>query len=73
MGEKIADIGKLKLSDVEYDIELNSGLSLFDNKNQVHIQSKKSRLELSEDAFKKILLSVLSADEILKILKNENG
>jgi len=72
MGEKIADIGKLKLSDVEYDIELNSGLSLFDKKNQVHIQSKKSRLELSEDAFKKILLSVLSADEILKILKNEN-
>jgi hypothetical protein len=72
MGEKIADIGKLTLGNTKYDVELNSGLSLFDKKNQIHIQSDKFRLELSEESFKKIALAVLSANEIVKVIKNEN-
>jgi hypothetical protein len=67
MGEKIIDLGFVKMGDTDYSVELNhpsGGLQ-----KEVHIQSKKSRIEMTESEFIELSTLILLAAEKLQNYK----
>lgn len=69
MGEKIKDLGTVKLGNSEFVIELNH--STGGNKyRDIHIQNDKFRLEMPENEFLQMAACVMLAKKQLKIIKN---
>ncbi len=68
MGEKIEILGSIKVNNTLYDVELNKPVDSKDEL-QIHIQSEDFRVELSENEFIQILVTVKWAKEKLKQLK----
>ncbi len=72
MGEKIKDIGELRLGDAEFAVELNHGYTS-KNKYSIHIQNEKMRLALNDDDFLKLCGLILRAESELKYLKAQGN
>ena len=68
MGEKIKDIGSVKINNRTYSIELNKS-TVGKKHYEVHLQADKSRIEFKEDEFNEFATSVILAFENLKNLK----
>lgn len=68
MGEKIKTLGKANIKNQDIEIELNEPTSQ-NGEQQIHIQTKKFRLELSKNDFITYSLSVLKSAKKLKKLK----
>jgi hypothetical protein len=68
MGEKIKTLSKGKFLDNNFEIELNHPASIGQGR-QIHIQTKKFRLEMDEKDYLKYAFSILLAEMNLKKLK----
>ncbi len=69
MGDLIRHLGKALLQDNNnsfYNIELNKG----DKEDIIHIQTPSFRMELTEDEFREIAISVIEAERKLRSYKN---
>lgn len=67
MGEKIKDIGKIKISSYSFDVELNEG-----NKNEkynIHIQNDVLKLSYKEYEFAKLVACFMGARKRFEGLK----
>ncbi len=71
MGEKIKDIGKFKLNDREYLIELNKPLSKGGSR-MIHLQNDSFRYALTERNFLKIVGSLVKGKYQLQNMKGNN-
>ena len=74
MGEKLYDMAKVSLHDMDFLIELNDGTSKARKPQYIHLQNKRFRLALSDKEFIQMAVAVHTA--ALKIrgykdLKNE--
>lgn len=69
MGEVICDLGKIKIGDSEFTIELNHSASGSQYRD-IHIQNKKFRLEVPENEFLQMAACVMLAKKQLKIIKD---
>jgi len=69
MGEIVKILGKGFVGEELIELELNSPNNDFSSE-QVHIQTKNRRLEISKDDFVKYASLVLLAEKNLKHLKN---
>lgn len=70
MGEKIKDIAKVRFGKCNLLIEKNKGTHT-NRKIDIHIQSEKVTLNLSEDDFLKIASCILYAEENLNSYKKK--
>lgn len=68
MGEKIRNLGKIKIGETLYEVELNKGTHA-NSKYDIHIQNKEFRLNLSEHDFCKMAAAIIYADEKLRKYK----
>jgi len=71
MGEKIKDIGSIRLGKSSLDVELNRSTKP-DERYEIHIQDDKFRLALSEKDFLQMASAVLLAKKQLDIIKRKN-
>ena len=69
MGEKIRDLGKIKIGNSEFVIELNHSAS-GSHYRDIHIQNDKFRLEIPENEFLQMAACMQVAKKQLKIIKN---
>ncbi|MGM0641872.1 MAG: hypothetical protein ACQESN_10660 [Thermotogota bacterium] len=69
MGEKIKTLSKSKINGLLVEIELNEPNDAKSD-DQVHIEWRKHRLELSKKEFVKYGLAILIAEKNLKYLKD---
>ena len=69
MGEKIRDLGNVKIGSSEFVIELNHSAS-GSKYRDIHIQNDKFRLEIPENEFLQMAACVMLAKKQLKIIKN---
>ncbi len=72
MGEKIRDMGSLKIGDTRFAIELNHGYTTR-NKYSIHIQNEKMRLALNDEEFLKLCGLILRANSELDYLKSQGN
>lgn len=72
MGEKIKDIGKFRLNDREYLIELNKPLSKGGSR-MIHLQNNSFRYALTEKNFLKMVGSLVKAKYQLKNMKGNKN
>ena len=73
MGEKIKDLGQIRLGKSAFTVELNNPES---PEKEIHIQNQSFRLALGERAFCKMAADILLARKQLMIIKgldNEAG
>lgn len=68
MGEIIKKLNEIKVGDNEFVIELNKGTRT-DGKYDIHIQSMRFRLNMSEQDFCKIACCIMYANENLNHYK----
>ncbi len=67
MGERIKDLAKIELHDMPVNIELNAGTANKSDRNYIHIQNKRLRLELSDSEYLQMAIAVkVAADRIRK-------
>lgn len=69
MGEKIRSIGKIKLKQQEYEVELNEPLDELIG-GMIHIQNDNFRMELSQKDFYEMASAIMLAQEQLLRIKN---
>ncbi len=68
MGEILKKLGKILINNDEIEFELNKPHSEKDLRS-VHIQSKRFRVEMNEEEFLKLALTVIVAEKKIKKLK----
>ncbi|MBQ8678843.1 MAG: hypothetical protein IJ530_03675 [Treponema sp.] len=68
MGQKIKTLGKLKIGDSEFEVELNKSVSKKGG-HDIHIQNRKFRLEMSDSQFVQMASCLLLAKKQFDILK----
>ena len=67
MGERIRDITKIKLHGMPMNIELNAGTAYSADRNYIHIQNERLRLELSDKEYLQMAIAVrVAADKVRK-------
>lgn len=74
MGERIRDLTKIKLHDMPVNIELNAGTAYKSDRNYIHIQNDRLRLELSDKEYLQMAIAVrVAADKVkkYKVLEDE--
>ena len=70
MGEKIKDITKIKLHDMEVNIELNDGNAASRKSKYIHIQNDRFRLEVTDSEFLQLAMAVrVAANKLRKYKK----
>ena len=72
MGEKIRNITKVSLHDMDVDIELNDGNASSRKSKYIHIQNDRFRLELTDREFIQLAVAVRVAAKKLKSYKKLN-
>lgn len=68
MGEKITNLGWLRLPGFRVEVELNKGVTKIEN--IVHLQEKTFRIEMTETDFIKYSLTIIGASARLKAEKD---
>lgn len=70
MGEKIKTFDKIKINNLELDIELNKATKK-NGPRYIHLQNEFFRINFTESEFIIFITSVLKAEEKLRFLKGE--
>ena len=68
MGQKIKTLGKFKIGNSEYEVELNKSVSKKSG-HDIHIQNEKFRLEMTDLQFVQMASCLLLAKKQFDILK----
>lgn len=74
MGEKIRDLERVRLNDMDFLIELNDGTVKARKPQYIHLQNKRFRLALSDREFIQMAVAIRTAGQKIrgyKDLKNE--
>ena len=71
MGEIIRVMDRIKIGNIDFDIELNHGTESCGHR-EIHIQNEKFRLAMSEPEFLQLATSILLARKQFEIIKKKN-
>lgn len=70
MGEKLEDLGRLKIGTETFLVEANLGLAGPGGRD-IHLQNDKIRIQMYEKHFLEFLAKIISSDAKLKKLKRK--
>lgn len=71
MGEKVEDLGTLRIGDHVFDVEANL-LVGFGGQMDIHIQNNSGRMQLLERDYIKLLAKLIEARDLLENIKGRN-
>lgn len=70
MGEKIRDMAKVSLNDMDFLIELNDGTVKARKPQYIHLQNDRFRLALSDKEFIQMAVAIRTAGQKIKGYKD---
>lgn len=70
MGEKIRDMAKVRLHDMDFLIELNDGTVKARKPQYIHLQNERFRLALSDKEFIQMAVAIRAAGQKLRGYKD---